>query len=282
MRFAPCMESTCDVHRRVTLPIPKSRFHWASPFSEDLGGVPTPETGDAQRNSAVGPRLGPRALLPKRARLRGENQRTSRLQIARSGDRPPNLWHAPRRIWRIRCRRQTCVRARKQQLVAAPLLSRAHGMCSGNVCHRAGLLHGDTAGLLHEVLRADRSISRSGRSPHARAHTPLFQGGRPRHLGGRAAATATRTFATGSERAPHGPGPPCALPHRCWAKAAPVVPRNTTSPVRAARGPIAGRFVRPRDKCARGPPGHGRKSTVDSWCQQHRTDNLHLMFWRIR
>jgi len=263
MRFAPCMESTCDVHRRVTLPIPKSRFHWASPFSEDLGGVPTPETVDAQRNSAVGPRLGPRALLPKRARLRGENQRTSRLQIARSGDRPPNLWHAPRRIWRIRCRRQTCVRARKQQLVAAPLLSRAHGMCSGNFCHMAGLLH--------EVLRADRSIPRRNQlsswkvgAGGRRTRAPLFQGGRPRHLGGRprhlggrAAATATRTFATGSERAPHGPGPPCALPHRCWAKAAPVVPRNTTSPVRAARGPIAGRFVRPRDdKCARGPPGH--------------------------
>ena len=28
-----------------------------------------------------------------------------------------------------------------------------------------------------------------------------------------------RTFATGSERTPHEPGPPCALPHRCWAKA---------------------------------------------------------------
>ena len=272
MRFAPCMESTCDVHRRVTLPIPKSRFHWASPFSEDLGGVPTPETVDAQRNSAVGPRLGPRALLPKRARLRGENQRTSRLQIARSGDRPPNLWHAPRRIWRIRCRRQTCVRARKQQLVAAPLLSRAHGMCSGNFCHMAGLLHGDyswvaargtQSGSFHPSQKSTFLLeSRSGRSPHG---APLFQGGRPRHLGGRprhlggrAAATATRTFATGSERAPHGPGPPCALPHRCWAKAAPVVPRNTTSPVRAARGPIAGRFVRPRKrnapKCAQMRP----------------------------
>jgi len=181
MRFAPCMESTCDVHRRVTLPIPKSRFHWASPFSEDLGGVPTPETVDAQRNSAVGPRLGPRALLPKRARLRGENQRTSRLQIARSGDRPPNLWHAPRQIWRIRCRRQTCVRARKQQLVAAPLLSRAHGMCSGNFCHMAGLLHGDSwvaargtqSGSFHPSQKSTFLLeSRSGRSPHARASVP--------------------------------------------------------------------------------------------------------------
>ena len=46
----------------------------------------------------------------------------------------------------------------------------------------------------------------------ARTHTaPLFQSTRPRHPGTRTAATTTRTFATGSERAPRGPGPPCAV-----------------------------------------------------------------------
>ena len=46
----------------------------------------------------------------------------------------------------------------------------------------------------------------------ARTHTaPLFQSTRPQHPGTRTAATTTRTFATGSERAPRGPGPPCAV-----------------------------------------------------------------------
>jgi hypothetical protein len=46
----------------------------------------------------------------------------------------------------------------------------------------------------------------------ARTHTaPLFQSTRPRHPGTRTAATTTRTFATGSERALRGPGPPCAV-----------------------------------------------------------------------
>jgi len=108
----------------------------------------------------------------------------------------------------------------------------------------------------YAVARSSGSLNTRRRRTRART-APLVQGGRPRHPGGRAAATATRKFATGSDHNPHGPGPPCAVPHRCWAKA---------GQGRAA-GPWPAKSTKVRTRSARAI-GHGRTFEICQICLQ--------------